>query len=87
MVDLSTFRMTLFSANPAASPKVLAVPVLAGDVVDLGDSRYLVAGPALDQVSNPSRQLLHLWNAGSEGEAVEHSFLSVSSTRSHRRFY
>ncbi len=74
VVDLSTFRMTLFSANPAASPKVLAVPVLAGDVVDLGDSRYLVAGPALDQVSNPSRQLLHLWKAGSEGEAVEHSF-------------
>lgn len=74
VVDLPTFRMTRFSASPTASPKVLAIPFLAGDVVDLGDSRYLVAGPLLAQVRNPSRQLLHLWNAKSEGETVEHSF-------------
>ena len=53
----------------------MSLPILAMDVVDLGEQRYLVSGTVPENATSPSRRMLHLWNA--DKAEVERSFLPL----------
>ena len=80
VTDIGAMRLTLFPLEPDGEPEILAIPVMAFDAVALDDQRYLIAGPSLSFLSQPTRRpggpapMLHVWNAGSE--EIERSFFT-----------